>query len=64
MITQTGGCCRATNYIAFLGRPEDAGFAHVPVISLNANGIEKNPGSDLYGASEADVMGLVYGDLL
>ena len=42
LITQTGGGCRATNYIGFLRKAlVDAGFAHVPVISLNAQGLEK-----------------------
>ena len=45
MITQTGGGCRATNYIGFIRRAlNDAGLSHVPVISLSAQGFEKNPG--------------------
>ena len=45
IITQTGGGCRATNYIAFIRKAlRDAGFKNVPVISLNAGGLEKNPG--------------------
>lgn len=45
MITQTGGGCRATNYIGFIRRAlEKAGMSHIPVISLSASGIEKNPG--------------------
>ena len=45
LITQTGGGCRATNYIAFIRKAlADAGMEHVPVISLNALGLEKNPG--------------------
>lgn len=45
IMSQTGGGCRATNYIAFLRRAiKDAGFGHVSVISLSAQGIEKNPG--------------------
>ena len=44
IISQTGGGCRATNYIGFIRKAlKDAGFAHVPVISLNALGLEKNP---------------------
>ncbi len=66
MITQTGGCCRATNYIAFLRKAlRDAGFGHIPVISLNANGIEKNPGFRItLGLLKRAIMGLIYGDLL
>ncbi|MBQ9538607.1 MAG: 2-hydroxyacyl-CoA dehydratase [Treponema sp.] len=45
LITQTGGGCRATNYIGFIRRAlNDAGLGHVPVISLSAQGFEKNPG--------------------
>ena len=44
-ITQTGGGCRATNYISMLRRMLAAiDMAHVPVISVNAKGMEKNPG--------------------
>ncbi|MCR5452746.1 MAG: 2-hydroxyacyl-CoA dehydratase [Lachnospiraceae bacterium] len=45
VITQTGGGCRASNYIGFIRRAlEKAGYPDVPVISLNLNGFEKNPG--------------------
>jgi len=48
IITQTGGGCRATNYIGFIRRAlEKAGMGHIPVISLNLGGIEKNPGFKL-----------------
>lgn len=44
-ITQTGGGCRATNYIGFIRRAlKDAGFSNVPVIAISTQGIEKNPG--------------------
>ncbi|MBQ1310842.1 MAG: 2-hydroxyacyl-CoA dehydratase, partial [Blautia sp.] len=45
IITQTGGGCRASNYIAFIRRAlKKAGMAQVPVISLNLSGLESNPG--------------------
>ena len=45
VITQTGGGCRASNYIGFIRRAlEKAGYPEVPVISLNLSGFEKNPG--------------------
>lgn len=48
IITQTGGGCRATNYIGFIRRAlAKAGLSHIPVISLNLGGIEKNPGFKL-----------------
>ncbi|NLC84807.1 MAG: 2-hydroxyacyl-CoA dehydratase [Ruminococcaceae bacterium] len=44
-ITQTGGGCRATNYVAFLRKALfDAGFPQVPVVALSASNIEANPG--------------------
>lgn len=64
-ITQTGGGCRATNYISLLRKAlTRAGFAHVPVISLNASGLEKNPGMK-YGFKMIHrcLMAIVYGDL-
>ncbi|MDF2877055.1 MAG: 2-hydroxyglutaryl-CoA dehydratase [Clostridia bacterium] len=66
IMTQTGGGCRATNYIGFLRKAlKDAGFEHIPVISLNANGMEKNPGFKFsMGLLNRAVMALVYGDLL
>ena len=48
IITQTGGGCRATNYIGFIRRAlKDAGWGHIPVLSLSAHGFEKNPGFKL-----------------
>lgn len=66
MITQTGGGCRASNYIGLLRKAlMDAGLAHVPVISLNANGMETNPGFKLtVGLLHKAMMGIIYGDLL
>jgi len=63
---QTGGCCRASNYVAFIRRAlEKAGLSHIPVISINFNGMEKNEGFELTMPLIVDVVqGLVYGDLL
>ncbi len=45
LMTQTGGGCRATNYIGFIRRAlAKAGYPHVPVISLNLSKLEANPG--------------------
>lgn len=65
IISQTGGGCRATNYIGFLKMAlKHAGFENVPVISLNAVGMEKQPGFkvDLKFLNKA-LMALTYGDL-
>ncbi len=66
MISQTGGGCRATNYIGFLRKAlKDAGFEKIPVISLNAVGMEKNSGFKLtMDLLNKAFMGLIYGDLL
>jgi predicted CoA-substrate-specific enzyme activase len=66
LITQTGGGCRATNYIAFIRKAlADAGLSHVPVISLSAQGLERNPGFKIdLGLARRSFMALCYGDLL
>ena len=65
MMTQTGGCCRASNYVSFIRRALDkANLSHIPVISLNANGMEKNPGFKLSLPMLIDAgHAIVYGDL-
>jgi predicted CoA-substrate-specific enzyme activase len=66
LISQTGGGCRATNYIAFIRKAlADSGMGRIPVISLNATGIERNPGfrpSPLLAVRA--LQALVYGDAL
>ena len=48
IMSQTGGGCRATNYIGFIRRAlKKAGMEQIPVISLNLGGIETNPGFHL-----------------
>ena len=45
LLTQTGGGCRASNYIHLLRKALiKAGYENIPVISLNMSGMEKNPG--------------------
>ncbi|MDR0287903.1 MAG: acyl-CoA dehydratase activase-related protein, partial [Clostridiales bacterium] len=65
LITQTGGGCRATNYIAFIRKAlKDAGYGHVPVISLSAAGLESNPGFKItLPLIHKALMALFYGDL-
>ncbi len=66
MITQTGGGCRATNYIAFLRRAlKDAGYENIPIISLNLSGLEENSGFKLTPKLlHRLVKACVWGDLL
>ena len=65
IITQTGGGCRASNYIGFIRRAlEKAGMPQIPVISINANGMESNPGFTLTAPLIAKAMqAVVYGDV-
>ena len=65
MMTQTGGCCRASNYVGFIRRAlEKAGYGHIPVVSVNLNGMERNEGFTLSKGLIMDaVHALVYGDL-
>ncbi len=64
IITQTGGGCRATNYIGFIRRAlRKAGMSQIPVISLSA-GVESNPGFKIgYGLLKRAIHALIYGDL-
>ena len=68
LITQTGGGCRATNYIALIRKAlKAAGLGHVPVISLALQGHidEHNSGWDLtVPMLKQAVYALSYGDLL
>jgi len=66
MISQTGGSCRATNYMGFLKKAiMDAGFGYVPIISLNASGFEKQEGFKMtMDLINRCLMAVSYGDLL
>ena len=66
IITQTGGGCRASNYISFLRKAlNDSGMGYVPVISLSAQGLENHPGVQITpGLMGRAIMALLYGDLL
>ena len=65
IMSQTGGGCRASNYIGFIRRAlERAGMPQSPVISLNANGMETNPGFKITLPLLTKAMqAVVYGDL-
>ena len=66
MISQTGGGCRASNYIGFIRRAlAKAGYPDVPVISLNLSGLEKNPGFKLSPSLiQHGLYALTFGDIL
>ena len=66
MISQTGGGCRATNYIGLIRLAlKELHMEHIPVISLSASGMEKNPGFKLrFPLIVRSLMGIGYGDVL
>ncbi len=66
LMTQTGGCCRASNYVGFIRRAlEKAGLSHIPVISLNFNNMEKNDGFKITLPMLSDgIRAICYGDLI
>lgn len=65
IISQTGGGCRASNYIGFIRRAlKKAGYEHIPVISLNLSGLEGNPGFKLTpGLVLRGMYAIVLGDI-
>ena len=65
IMTQTGGGCRATNYIGFIRRAlQKAELSHIPVISLNMAGLESNPGFPLSAnLLIRAVYGAIFGDI-
>ena len=66
MITQTGGGCRASNYIHLLRKAlKKAGYDYIPVISLNLSGLEKTEGFSLTLPLIRQLLAtLAYGDMM
>ncbi len=66
LITQTGGGCRASNYIHLLKKAlRKAGYGHIPVISFNISGLEKESSLKLSVPMLVKfIISLCYGDLL
>ena len=66
IMSQTGGGCRATNYIGFIRKAlKDAGFGNVPIISFNVVGMEKATGFKITVPMAINLIKAVfYGDLL
>jgi len=66
IIMQTGGGCRASNYIHLIRKAlKRAGFEQVPVISFNLSGLEKNSGFKLTVPIIRKMLaGVIYGDLI
>lgn len=66
LITQSGGGCRASNYIHLLRKAlKKAGYPQVPVISLNLSGLEKNSGFKIRISMALKMLSaVIYGDLI
>lgn len=70
LMSQTGGACRASNYVGFIRRAlADAGYGHIPVLGASFQGIERHPGftfgkRQLARIGKKAVQCLLYGDLL
>ncbi|MBO7333450.1 MAG: 2-hydroxyacyl-CoA dehydratase [Lachnospiraceae bacterium] len=65
IMTQTGGGCRATNYIGFIRRAlAKAGMEQIPVLSLNLSGLEKQPGFKITPAlAIRGIYAVLFGDI-
>lgn len=70
MMSQTGGACRASNYVGFIRKAlKDAGFGQVPVLALSFQGIEEHPGFEisklkLIKVLNKAIIAMLYGDLI
>ena len=66
IMSQTGGGCRATNYIGFIRKAlKDAGYSNVPVISFNFANLEKESRLKLTPSLVTKLIkAVIYGDLL
>ena len=66
IITQTGGACRATNYIGLIRKAlKDAGLEKVSILSINVSGLEKEQAFHFTPTLlNKLVQGILYGDLL
>ena len=66
IMSQTGGGCRASNYIGFIRRAlNKADMGHIPVISINLSGLESNPGFKITpGLARRLAYGCIFGDIL
>ena len=70
VMTQTGGACRASNYVGYIRKGlRDAGYPNIPVIAISAQGIETNSGLDLRKPStipflKRGIRAIIFGDLI
>ncbi len=66
LITQTGGGCRASNYISLLRKAlKQSGYGNVPVISLNFSNLESNSGFSVsLKMIIQSLYAIIYGDMI
>lgn len=66
IMSQTGGPCRASNYLALLKKAMwAAGFQNVPILSLNVARMEKNSSLPITASLvKKSIMAVLYGDML
>jgi predicted nucleotide-binding protein (sugar kinase/HSP70/actin superfamily) len=66
MMSQTGGGCRASNYIHLIRKAlENAGMGQIPVVSVNLAGLERNSGFQItLSMLRKAIAALAYGDML
>ncbi len=65
LISQTGGGCRASNYIHLLRKALDEEFPQIPVLSLNFSGLEKDSGFKITAGMFLQMLyAVLYGDLM
>ena len=66
IMSQTGGGCRASNYIALLRKAlKDLGMEQIPVVSFSMAGLESNPGFKIdIGMGKRLIIAAMYGDLM
>jgi predicted nucleotide-binding protein (sugar kinase/HSP70/actin superfamily) len=66
MISQTGGGCRASNYINLIRKAfKKANYEFIPIISFNSVGLERNPGFKITTRMTFKLTNsLIFGDIL
>ena len=70
LMSQTGGACRASNYVGFIRKAlKDAGYGHIPVLGASLQGIERHPGfqmskTQIVRLGKKAVQNMLYGDLI
>lgn len=66
LMTQTGGACRASNYVGYIRKAlSEAGYPNIPVIALSAQGIETNSGFEISAPlAHKMLISMLYGDVI